>query len=83
MADTPRDPLAEHPLGGEALRRPTRGKTLSLFPDLGEALYRDYPGPKRLWVDGPADHNTLDYDPSLPRWAEMLGFLLAPAVTDR
>ena len=59
------------------------GRDSIVFPDLGEALYRDYPGPKRLWVDGPADHNTLDYDPSLPRWAEMLGFLLAPAVTDR
>ena len=43
MADTPRDPLAEHPLGGEASRRPTRGKTLSLFPDLGEAPLRKEP----------------------------------------
>lgn len=40
MAETPRDPLAEHPLGGEASRRPTKGKTLSLFPDLGEAPLR-------------------------------------------
>ncbi len=37
MADIPRDPLAEHPLGGEASRRPAKPKTLSLFPDLGEA----------------------------------------------
>ena len=42
MADTPRDPLAEHPLGGEASRRPSKGKTLSLFPDLGEApIHKD------------------------------------------
>ncbi len=40
MAETPRDPLAEHPLGGEAPRRPAKPKTLSLFPDLGEAPIR-------------------------------------------
>ena len=40
MAETPRDPLAEHPLGGEAPRRPSKPKTLSLFPDLGEASIR-------------------------------------------
>ncbi len=40
MADTPRDPLAEHPLGGEAPRRGTKPRTLSLFPDLGEAPIR-------------------------------------------
>jgi len=45
MADTPRDPLAEHPLGGEAPRRPTKGKPLSLFPDLGEAPLRGGEGP--------------------------------------
>ena len=45
MADTPRDPLAEHPLGGEAPRRPSKGKTLSLFPDLGEApIHKDSDG---------------------------------------
>lgn len=43
MSDTPRDPLAEHPLGGEAPRRPSKGKTLSLFPDLGEAPLRKDP----------------------------------------
>jgi uncharacterized RDD family membrane protein YckC len=40
MADTPRDPLAEHPLGGEMPRRPGKPKTLSLFSDLGEAPIR-------------------------------------------
>ena len=40
MAETPRDPLAEHPLGGEAPRRPAKPKTLSLFPDLGDAPIR-------------------------------------------
>lgn len=47
MADTPRDPLAEHPLGGEAPRRPSKPKTLSLFPDLGEAPIRS-PGAEPL-----------------------------------
>jgi uncharacterized RDD family membrane protein YckC len=36
MAEPPRDPLAEHPLGAEPPRRPSRAKTLSLFPDVGE-----------------------------------------------
>jgi uncharacterized RDD family membrane protein YckC len=40
MAETPRDPLAEHPLGGEGSRRAPKGKTLSLFPDVGEAPLR-------------------------------------------
>ncbi|HQR45830.1 MAG TPA: RDD family protein [Thermoanaerobaculia bacterium] len=40
MAEPPRDPLAEHPLGGEAPRQSAKGKTLSLFPDLGEAPLR-------------------------------------------
>lgn len=40
MAETPRDPLAEHPLGGEGPRRAPKGKTLSLFSDVGEAPLR-------------------------------------------
>lgn len=38
MAEPPRDPLAEHPLGPEASRRRPRGKaTLDLFPDVADA----------------------------------------------
>ncbi len=40
MPDPPRDPLAEHPLLTGAAPRPSRGRTLSLFPDLGEAPLR-------------------------------------------
>jgi uncharacterized RDD family membrane protein YckC len=40
MSETPRDPLAEHPLGGGPRRRAPRGATLSLFPDVGEAPIR-------------------------------------------
>ena len=37
MNDKSRDPLAEHPLGGEpATPAKARGKTLSLFPDVSE-----------------------------------------------
>jgi len=52
MGDTPRDPLAEHPLGGEAPRRPSKGKTLSLFPDLGEAPL--HKGPEETAPPAPA-----------------------------
>jgi len=38
MTDKSRDPLAEHPLGGDpAPPAKPRGKTLSLFPDVSEA----------------------------------------------
>jgi uncharacterized RDD family membrane protein YckC len=38
MTDKGRDPLAEHPLGGEpSLPARGRGKTMSLFPDVSEA----------------------------------------------
>ncbi len=45
MTEKGRDPLAEHPLGGEpapSSRRP--GKTLSLFPDVSEAPLSSAPG---------------------------------------
>ncbi len=47
MSDETRDPLAEHPLGGEAAR-PAKGrgnKTLSLFPDVSEAPLSLSPAP--------------------------------------
>ncbi len=40
MAETPRDQLAEHPLGDHGSESVGKGKTLSLFPDLGEAPIR-------------------------------------------
>lgn len=45
------------------------------FADLGLALHDAYPGPKRLWVEERASHNALSWEPSLPRWAEMVRFL--------
>lgn len=37
MNEKGHDPLAEHPLGGDARPSKPRGKTLSLFPDVAEA----------------------------------------------
>jgi pimeloyl-ACP methyl ester carboxylesterase len=54
------------------------GRDEVVFPDLGLALHEARRGPKRLWLDPEAGHNSLDYDPRLPRWREMLEFLLAP-----
>jgi len=58
------------------------GRDEVVFPDLGLALFDARHGPKRLWLDPAAGHNSLDYDPRLPRWREMLSFLLGapPAV---
>jgi hypothetical protein len=44
--------------------------------ELGRSLYEGYDGPKRLWVQEDAGHNTLDYDPGLPFWSELTSFLL-------
>jgi hypothetical protein len=40
---------------------------------LGRKLYDAYAGPKRLWVQERADHNTLDYDPGW--WAQVFAFV--------
>jgi hypothetical protein len=50
------------------------GRDEVVFPDLGLALFEARRGPKRLWVDPGAGHNTLDFDPRLLRWGEMLAF---------
>lgn len=47
-----------------------------VFADLGRALHDATPGPKRLWVDEGASHNGIDWDPALPRFREMLAFVL-------
>ena len=51
------------------------GRDSVVFADLGAELFASYRGPKRLWLDPAADHNTLDYNPSAARWAEMVTFL--------
>lgn len=51
------------------------GRDEVVFPDLGMELFEAYAGPKRLWRDERAGHNSIDYRPSLPRWAEMVTFV--------
>lgn len=52
------------------------GRDEVVFPDLSRSLFDAFPGRKRLWLEEGAGHNTLDYDPRLPRWREMVAFLL-------
>jgi len=52
------------------------GRDEVVFPDLGLSLFETRTGPKRLWVDPLAGHNTLNFDPSQPRWGEVLAYLL-------
>ncbi len=53
------------------------GRDEVVFADLGRALYEAYPGPKRLWVEEGATHNGLDWRAALPRWREIVEFLVA------
>ncbi|MFP4331292.1 MAG: alpha/beta hydrolase [Spirochaetaceae bacterium] len=46
---------------------------------LGEELYAGYDGPKRLWIQETAGHNTLDFSPLSPFWREVTRFLLEGA----
>lgn len=41
----------------------------------GQQLYDSYSGPKWLRVEAQAGHNSLNYRPGAPWWAEMSGFL--------
>lgn len=54
------------------------GRDEVVFPDLGRSLHEGYAGPKRLWVDETAGHNSLDVAPHLARWGEMAVFALGP-----
>jgi uncharacterized protein len=46
-----------------------------VFADLGRALFEAYPGPRRLWEEPRAFHNTLRFDPADPLWTEIWAFL--------
>lgn len=41
----------------------------------GQALYDGYQGPKQRWIQEGRGHNTLDYSPNSPWWAEVKQFL--------
>ena len=45
-------------------------------PDQARALFDAFPGPKRLWEEPLATHNTLSFRPGDPLWGEITGFLL-------
>jgi pimeloyl-ACP methyl ester carboxylesterase len=42
----------------------------------GRLLYRGFEGPKHLWTDPDAGHNTIDFGASAPWWREVSDFLL-------
>lgn len=54
------------------------GRDEVVFADLGRALFEGYAGPKRLWVEPGAFHNTLRYDPADPLWGEVWAFFAGP-----
>lgn len=41
----------------------------------GRELYDGYTGPKRLWIQPEATHNTMEYIPGAPWWREVVEFL--------
>jgi len=45
---------------------------------LGRKLHDEYAGPKRLWLQPEAGHNTMDYIPGAPWWREVTEFLSGP-----
>jgi hypothetical protein len=45
-------------------------------PDQARALFEAYPGPKRLWEEREASHNTLRFRPGDPLWGEVWKFLM-------
>lgn len=51
------------------------GEDEVVFADLCRDLHDRYPGPKRMWEDPGAGHNSVGWDPALPRWREMVEFL--------
>jgi uncharacterized protein len=45
---------------------------------IGKKLHDAYEGPRRLWTQPGAGHNTLDLNPQNPMWKEMGEFLFTP-----
>jgi alpha-beta hydrolase superfamily lysophospholipase len=41
----------------------------------GQALFDSYAGPKRLWTEPGAMHNTVNFSPDVPWWREVSDFL--------
>ena len=69
MGTPPRDPLAEHPLGGETEPVPRKGRaghTLDLFPDVGQTML-DGRSPSETGAIERPDTRTPRAQPSFPR----------------
>ncbi len=41
----------------------------------GQALFDSYNGPKKLWIQPIAGHNSLDFNPKLPLWKDAAQFM--------
>jgi uncharacterized protein len=54
------------------------GRDEVVFTDLGQALFDARTGPKALWVDPRATHNTVDWSPGAPTWREAVTFAAGP-----
>jgi uncharacterized protein len=52
------------------------GKDEVIPARFGHSLYQSYAGPKQLWIQENATHNTIDYDPSSRWWREISDFLV-------
>jgi len=48
----------------------------------GRLLFESYAGPKRLWVEPGATHNTVNFSPEAPWWRQVSDFLLSPRHVD-
>jgi hypothetical protein len=42
----------------------------------GQILFDSYGGPKRLWIEPEATHNTVNFSPYAPWWSEVSDYLL-------
>ncbi len=56
------------------------GRDEVITNNLGEKLYKQYQGNKKLWIQPDAGHNTLDFNPEAPWWQEVEYFLQNPPV---
>jgi pimeloyl-ACP methyl ester carboxylesterase len=61
---------------GGALAVLLAGNDQIVPPKFGRKLYKEYRGPKKLWVQENAGHNSIDYSPTGSWWRELSQFLI-------
>jgi uncharacterized protein len=54
------------------------GRDEVMTNNLGEKLYQQYPGIKKIWIQPAAGHNTLSFTPEAPWWSEVENYLEKP-----